>query len=308
MLPKKSLAESWLKRAKSNLARAKQSKIEDAVWEDYCFDAQQAAEKAIKAILIKRNIKFRFVHDIGELLTTLSNAGVVIPIEVEDAVALTVYAVESRYPGPFEEITEDEYLEAIKIAIEVVSWAQSEIDKTDTDKNLTTFTFKKLSNEDIQLLLSWFKEPHVSEWWPTPDEDEAIIEKFLVRIRSEDTFGFIVSLNDTPIGYIQYYHYDHAVEKAGSWWPSIIPKTSVGSDQFIGDPNYVGKGFGNKFIKEFILYLKNIEPDVTTLIVDPDPTNKRAIRCYEKVGFKMLGEYHAPWGDACLMCFDLHQE
>ena len=37
----------WLSRAQSNLYRAK-SPLPDAYLEDFCFDAQQAAEKAIK--------------------------------------------------------------------------------------------------------------------------------------------------------------------------------------------------------------------------------------------------------------------
>jgi HEPN domain-containing protein len=42
----------WLNRARSNLAQA-QAKITGVYLEDLCFDAQQAAEKAIKALLIK---------------------------------------------------------------------------------------------------------------------------------------------------------------------------------------------------------------------------------------------------------------
>ncbi len=54
--------EDWLARAQSNLSRANQPKPDDVYWEDLCFDAQQAAEKALKALLIKRNIPFRFSH------------------------------------------------------------------------------------------------------------------------------------------------------------------------------------------------------------------------------------------------------
>ena len=43
--------QDWLRRAKGNLARAKQPKPKEAFWEDFCFDAQQAAEKAVKAVL-----------------------------------------------------------------------------------------------------------------------------------------------------------------------------------------------------------------------------------------------------------------
>ncbi len=47
--------QEWLRRAKSNLARAKQPKPDEAIWEDLCFDAQQAAERAVKAVLRHRS-------------------------------------------------------------------------------------------------------------------------------------------------------------------------------------------------------------------------------------------------------------
>lgn len=44
-------AAEWLRRACSNLARARADRsVPEALYEDLCFDAQQAAEKAIKAV------------------------------------------------------------------------------------------------------------------------------------------------------------------------------------------------------------------------------------------------------------------
>ena len=119
----------WLKRAKSNLIRAKQPKPEEVLWEDLCFDTQQAAEKALKAVLVARRIPFRFVHDIAELLTLLENQGVPLPEEIKVSAELTGYSVESRYPGPFEPVTEEEFQRALKIAEAVVAWAESLIDQ-----------------------------------------------------------------------------------------------------------------------------------------------------------------------------------
>ena len=48
----------WLQRAKSNLIRAQQPRLEGVCWEDLCFDAQQAVEKALKALLIHYNIPY----------------------------------------------------------------------------------------------------------------------------------------------------------------------------------------------------------------------------------------------------------
>jgi len=119
----------WLRRPKSNLIRAKQPKPEEVLWEDLCFDTQQAAEKALKAVLLARGIPFRFVHDIAELLTFLENQGVILSEEIKASAELTDYSVESGYPGPFEPVTEEEFNKALKIAETVVVWADSQIGK-----------------------------------------------------------------------------------------------------------------------------------------------------------------------------------
>jgi HEPN domain-containing protein len=51
----------WLNWARSNLTRAK-SKLTGVYLEDLCFDAQQAAEKVIKAMMIRRNVEFPYVQ------------------------------------------------------------------------------------------------------------------------------------------------------------------------------------------------------------------------------------------------------
>lgn len=101
-------AVEWLKRARSNLARSK-ARIPDVYLEDLCYDAQQAAEKAIKGLLIHLGISFPFVHNISELLTIVEEAGCKVPHEIKESAKLTEYAVESRYPGVAEPVTEEEY-------------------------------------------------------------------------------------------------------------------------------------------------------------------------------------------------------
>jgi HEPN domain-containing protein len=115
----------WLARAKGNLALAKQPKPEDAFWEDLCFQAQQAAEKAIKAVYQYKGLNFRFTHDLEELGKGLEDSGVLIPLAIKEAVILTQYASETRYPGPFEPVTEEEYHEAVRLSESVVRWAEN---------------------------------------------------------------------------------------------------------------------------------------------------------------------------------------
>ncbi len=65
----------WLRRAMLNLARS-QNLLEDADYEDYCFDAQQTAEKAIKTVFIQNGLTAKRIHDLRQLLTILAGAGV----------------------------------------------------------------------------------------------------------------------------------------------------------------------------------------------------------------------------------------
>jgi HEPN domain-containing protein len=114
----------WLNRARSNLVRAR-TRLPGVYLEDLCFDAQQAAEKAIKAVLIARDIAFPYIHDLARLLTLLEQGGEVIPPPVREAARLTRFAVASRYPGVAEPVTAAEYEDAVATAATVVAWAEA---------------------------------------------------------------------------------------------------------------------------------------------------------------------------------------
>ena len=80
----------WLNRAKSNLARAREgSRIVGVYLEDLCFDAQQAAEKALKALLIHHEVEFPYIHDLAELVGLVEQAGQKVPGTVRQVARLT---------------------------------------------------------------------------------------------------------------------------------------------------------------------------------------------------------------------------
>jgi HEPN domain-containing protein len=116
---------AWLMRARSNLLLAQKNPHHGVMLEDLCFNVQQAAEKALKAVCLHTGQDFPKTHSITRLLDILESAGVKIPDQVQAADVLTQYAVETRYPGPAEEITQEEYQEALVISARVVFWAES---------------------------------------------------------------------------------------------------------------------------------------------------------------------------------------
>ena len=138
MPPKRRPADDpveWLNRARSNLARAKADiRIPHVYLEDLCFDAQQAAEKAIKSVLLKLGVPFPFVHDLGELLGLVQKAGGSVPRSVRDASRLTRFAVVTRYPGIAEPVSSEEYKRSIRIAERVLRWAEKLVAKTMTGR------------------------------------------------------------------------------------------------------------------------------------------------------------------------------
>lgn len=118
----------WLNRAKSNLARATADiNLPGIYLEDLCFDAQQAAEKAIKALLLSRRITFPFVHDLAELITVLQRNGQEVPPTIAEAARLTRFAVETRYPSLTEGVTQEDYGRAVAIAAEVIRWVEQHL-------------------------------------------------------------------------------------------------------------------------------------------------------------------------------------
>ncbi len=123
----------WLNRARSNLIQA-QTRVAGIYLEDLCFAAQQAAEKATKALLIHSDINFPYTHDITRLLSLIEQGGQDVPNRVKAAGALSDYAVQSRYPGLAEPITEDEYSEALSLAKRLMEWAET-IVKSARNKN-----------------------------------------------------------------------------------------------------------------------------------------------------------------------------
>ena len=120
----------WLRYAASDLDLARVERPSTVLLESLCFHAQQAAEKALKAVLIARGIPFPLPHNLKTLFDLVPQE--VLPSEeVQEAASLTDYAVMSRYPGDLEPVTEEEYEEAVQLAEAVVLWAESLIEAED---------------------------------------------------------------------------------------------------------------------------------------------------------------------------------
>jgi len=118
--------EEWIGRAKSSFELAQAKIIRHIYYEDLCYQSQQAVEKALKGLLIYYGIEPEFTHNIEVLLKEIKKF-TDIPENVKESALLTNYAVQTRYPGEYEEVTKEEYEKSIIIAKDCLDWVENKI-------------------------------------------------------------------------------------------------------------------------------------------------------------------------------------
>jgi len=91
-----------------------------------------------------------------------------------------------------------------------------------------------------------------------------------------------------------------AAAAGDGWWEDETDPGVRGIDQFLADEARLNQGLGAAMISAFVAQLF-ADPSVTRVQAGPRPDNARAIRCFEKAGFRRVGEIHTPDGVALLM-------
>jgi len=153
------------------------------------------------------------------------------------------------------------------------------------------YVFHPMTSADLPLVRRWLALPHVVEWWGDPDEQCALVSGDLDEPAMDQ---YIVSMTGHPFGYLQCY--DLTAWNSGF---GAQPQGTRGIDLFIGEPDMIERGHGSALIRAFVDgRLQNGAPRIVT---DPDPTNHRAIRAYEKAGFERDRMVDTPDGPALLM-------
>jgi RimJ/RimL family protein N-acetyltransferase len=159
------------------------------------------------------------------------------------------------------------------------------------------FTFERFEENHLSLLRQWLNARHIKHFWQESDDEEKLKVKFLDELPRQGVLPFVIAKDHEPIGYIQYYD---ATKVGGGWLESELIGT-FGIDLMIGSSKHHGRGFGPTVIKEFVDYIREKEPSLKCIIIDPDPKNRRAIRAFEKAGFAKESEIETPDGTALLM-------
>jgi aminoglycoside 6'-N-acetyltransferase len=153
------------------------------------------------------------------------------------------------------------------------------------------YAFRTMSVADLPMISNWLRTPEVLRWWGEADEQYALVSGDLTH---PDMDQFIVSIDNRPFAYIQCYALSTWNQGFGSQ-----PPGTRGIDQFIGEPEMIGRGHGSHFIRRFVDEL--LLSGTPRVVTDPDPDNRRAVRAYEKAGFERDRMVDTPDGPALLM-------
>lgn len=156
--------------------------------------------------------------------------------------------------------------------------------------DLITIRVLEKTKTDMDYLLKWLNNKNVSDFYGdsrlyTIDE---IKEKYDKKIDDKYLTPCIIEYKNTPVGYIQFYPVNSEIyDISNDILEKIVSPSdkTIAIDLFIGDDNYRDIGLGTKTIK-LLLNKLFADKSIKNILIDPITSNKRAINCYKKCGFK----------------------
>lgn len=149
---------------------------------------------------------------------------------------------------------------------------------------------RTMASDDAAVLLKWMTDMRVLEFYEGRDKrytPELIQEVFFEDDEEdgENMIKAILEYDSKPIGYGQIYGITgEAYEEYGYVNRN---ETVYGIDQFIGEPDYWNRGIGTEYLRIVLKYLRE-EKGADAVILDPHQDNVRAIKCYQKAGFRII--------------------
>ena len=139
---------------------------------------------------------------------------------------------------------------------------------------------RPLTEADVSRIVELGAAPEVSRWWRGLTR-EHVLDK--ARGDDDGAVVFAIVVDREVAGMIQYFEENDEEFRHAS------------IDLFLGAP-YHDRGLGTDAVRTMVRHLID-DRGHRRLTIDPAAHNERAIRCYEKVGFKRVGILREYWLD-----------
>jgi len=147
-------------------------------------------------------------------------------------------------------------------------------------------SLKPATRADFDLVRRWLGRPDIQDWWGPVSATEAEIS---IALGAKHAICRLIEVDGKPVGYA------HAVD-ATLWGDNLPEELEPGTwdlDLFVAAEELRGQGVG-----QVALAMLRDEVFQTTLAVAvcvfPSVRNERAVRAYEKAGFRWHRVWHDP--------------
>jgi aminoglycoside 6'-N-acetyltransferase len=165
---------------------------------------------------------------------------------------------------------------------------------------MPSIEFSPVTHQHLPMLRQWMEQPHWREWWGDPETE---LRNVIEMVEGRDTTRpFVFHVDRESAGYIQQWfigHHQNEEWTRDNPWLLELPADSVGVGLSIGPPDMLGCGIGSAVLSAFVARLRS--EGYSTIIIDPDPANARAVRAYEKAGFSPIPALLGRSGDSLIM-------
>jgi aminoglycoside 6'-N-acetyltransferase len=145
---------------------------------------------------------------------------------------------------------------------------------------------RPIADGDTERMARWLSDPAVLGYYEgrdRPHDVDLVREVFFNAHAGNDTRCIILNA-DVPIGYLQFGHVVGEDLKVYGY-PAEAKVYSL--DLFIGEPAYWDRGVGSRLLRGVTRYIHE-QRGAECVVVDPQQWNERAIRAYEKAGFRKM--------------------
>ncbi|MFQ3544911.1 GNAT family N-acetyltransferase [Halobacillus rhizosphaerae] len=170
------------------------------------------------------------------------------------------------------------------------------------DKHLQqTIAFRKVKDEDLELIHKWMNEDYVSPFWNLNlpiDSFKSHLEKALTDSHQSLYLGMI---DGKVMSYWEcYWVYGDVVE--GTYSNAAYDQ---GVHLLIGEKAFLGKGYSLSLLRAMVRFQFQVR-QTKKIIAEPDVRNEKMIHVFKKCGFKPVKQIDLPDKQGLLMFCNRH--
>ena len=158
----------------------------------------------------------------------------------------------------------------------------------------TLVTLRPARRDDLDRLREILLQPEVARWWGGPRDDPAFDVAADWLDGDETDAVFVIEVDGRTVGSIQF-------------GQELEPDYRHGTIDLFLEADQQGRGLGPDAIRAVARYLFDVLGH-HRITIDPSAANDRAIRAYERVGFRPIGRMRGyergpdgTWHDGLLM-------